>query len=141
MRLAAPNNCHMMVHAISQEFRGTGNKTMLILEGRQVEGQGSQVLVKNDRPQCINTEAYNATFLHTFFTHIFTHIFHTIFVHSLPLDAIAVSFPMAQFSVVEEDMNLTVCVQLSAGPYSKERNVSLTIFSTEGTAAGMMVPM
>lgn len=111
---------------------------MLILEGRQVEGQGLQVLVKNDRPQCIKTEAYNAThFLHTFL-HTF---FHTIFVYSLPLDAIAVSFPMAQFSVVEEDMNLTVCVQLSAGPYSKERNVSLTIFSTEGTAAGMMVPM
>jgi hypothetical protein len=52
-------------------------------------------------------------------------------------EVIMVGFSMAQYSVRESDGFLTVCLQLTAGPLTKERNVSIRVFSMDETATGV----
>ena len=47
-----------------------------------------------------------------------------------------VSFPRAQYSVRERDQNLSFCVQIMVGPHTKQRNVSLHLFTTNISANG-----
>ena len=46
------------------------------------------------------------------------------------------TFPEVEFSVREAGSNLSVCVNMTSGPEMKDRNVSLSIFSADGSASG-----
>ena len=46
-----------------------------------------------------------------------------------------IQFPMAQYSILESESNITVCINLLSGPEVILRNVSVEVFSRDGTAA------
>ena len=44
---------------------------------------------------------------------------------------------MLQYTVRESELSVNICVQVRAEAYTKERNVSFTLFSSDETAIGM----
>ena len=64
---------------------------------------------------------------------------HTFYYDLYSSDVLVANFPEGEFSIRETDSIISVCVNLTSGPKMKERNVSLNIFSTDGSASGKCV--
>ena len=49
-------------------------------------------------------------------------------------DVFVINFSIPQYSVREEEGVLTLCLEMLVAPHTRERNVTLDIFSIDGTA-------